>query len=53
MARPLRIEYPGALYHLTARGNAQISIFEDDADRHAFLDLLAQVVARFGWLVHT
>jgi hypothetical protein len=33
MARPLRIEYPGALYHLTSRGNAQEDIFRDDADR--------------------
>ena len=32
MARPLRIEFPGALYHVTARGNARADIFLDDAD---------------------
>jgi hypothetical protein len=32
MARPLRLEFPGALYHVTARGNARAAIFEDDAD---------------------
>ncbi len=36
MARPLRIEYPGALYHLTSRGNRQEDIFVDDADREEF-----------------
>ena len=34
MARPLRIEFAGALYHVTARGNAQEDIFGDDNDRH-------------------
>ena len=37
MARPLRIEFPGALYHLTARGNACADIFVDD-DEIAFLE---------------
>jgi len=36
MARPLRIEYPGALYHITSRGNAQQAIFLDDPDRTSF-----------------
>ena len=40
MARPLRLEFPGALYHITARGNAQQAIFVDDADREHFLRLL-------------
>jgi putative transposase len=52
MARPLRIEYPGALYHLTSRGNAQEDIFQDDADREAFLAVLAAVVERFGWRLY-
>jgi putative transposase len=52
MARPLRIEYPGALYHLTSRGNAQEDIFRDDADREAFLAVLAAVVERFGWRLY-
>lgn len=47
MARPLRIEYPGALYHVTARGNAKQDIFLDHEDRHRFLTVLGLVVARF------
>jgi putative transposase len=52
MARPLRIEFPGALYHITSRGDRREHIFEDDADRLRFLDTLAEVVARFHWLCH-
>ena len=52
MARPLRIEYPGAIYHITSRGNARQDIFLDDGDRTAFLDVLAQAVDRFNWLCH-
>jgi len=42
MARPLRLEFAGACYHLTARGDRQESILEDDEDRLIFLDLLAK-----------
>jgi len=35
MARPLRIEYPGALYHITTRGNARRAVFKDASDRKA------------------
>lgn len=52
MARPLRIEYPGAVYHVTSRGNAQGIIFNDDQDRLSFLDVLAGVVKRYRWLCH-
>ena len=52
MVRPLRIEYPGAHYHLTSRGNAQEDIFRGDADREAFLAVLAAVVERFGWRLY-
>ena len=52
MARPLRIEYPGALYHVTARGNAQQDIFLDDEDRKQFLGVLSRVVSRFHLLLH-
>jgi hypothetical protein len=38
MARPLRLEFPGALYHVTARGNARAAIFEDDAACQCFLE---------------
>ncbi len=52
MARPLRIEYPGAVYHVTARGNRRDAIYKDDKDRHAFLEVLFQVVDRNNWLCH-
>ena len=52
MARPLRIEYPGALYHVTARGNAKQDIFLDHEDRHRFLTVLGLVVARFHLRLH-
>jgi REP element-mobilizing transposase RayT len=49
MARPLRIEFPGALYHVTSRGNEQRPIFRDDTDHTMFLSFLGQAVQRFGW----
>jgi len=52
MARPLRIEYPGAIYHITSRGNAQADIYLEDADRTAFLETLSGVIERFGWVCH-
>lgn len=51
MARPLRIEFPGALYHVTSRGNEQRSIFRANHDREAFLGFLAVATRRFGWSV--
>jgi len=38
MARPLRIEFPGAVYHITSRGNERKAIFRDDQDRKMFLE---------------
>lgn len=52
MARPLRIEFPGALYHVTSRGDRRETIFEDNEDRRMFLGTLAEVVKRFNWLCH-
>jgi len=52
MARPLRIEYDGALYHVTSRGNERKPIFKDDTDRELFLDVLSHVTDRFNWLCH-
>jgi REP element-mobilizing transposase RayT len=52
MARPLRLEFPGALYHITARGDRQEPIFEDDSDRLTFLDLLGKEVVQQGWLLY-
>ena len=42
MARPVRIEYPGAYYHVTSRGNERKAIFRDDQDREIFLKLLSR-----------
>jgi len=52
MARPLRIEYPGAVYHITNRGNDKKAIFKDDQDRETFLKILAFVNRRYHWLCH-
>ena len=52
MARPLRIEFAGALYHVTARGDRREAIYEDDQDRRAYLKILSDVVQRFGWFCY-
>jgi len=52
MARPLRVEYEGAVYHVTSRGNAGAKIFLDDVDRSRFLEVLQEVAARFGWVCY-
>lgn len=52
MARPLRLEFPGALYHITARGDRQEPIAEDDEDRLAFIELLGKEVAQQGWILY-
>jgi len=51
MARALRIEYPGAVYHVTSRGNERRVIFHDGEDCEQFLRLLADAVTRFGWIL--
>ncbi|MDY7075923.1 MAG: transposase, partial [Chloroflexota bacterium] len=52
MARPLRIEFAGALYHVTSRGDAQEDIYRGDDDRLRFLDVVGEIGDRFGWVVH-
>ena len=52
MARPLRIEYPGAIYHVTSRGDRREDIFLTDEDRQVWLDILGKVCNRFNWRVH-
>ena len=52
MARKLRIQYPGAIYHVMNRGDRQEPIFEDDADRERFLETLAEACLKTGWQVH-
>jgi hypothetical protein len=48
MARPLRLQFAGAVYHLTSRGNARQKIFFTDRDRELFLNTLSHVISRFG-----
>jgi REP element-mobilizing transposase RayT len=52
MARPLRLEFAGALYHITARGDRREPIYEDDQDRIGFLGLLGEVNQQHNWLCH-
>ena len=52
MARPIRIEFPGAVYHIFTRGNRQEDIFLDDKDRVLFLKLLSSTVDRLNWVCH-
>jgi REP-associated tyrosine transposase len=52
MSRPIRIEFGGALYHVTSRGDRREAIYEDDTDREQFLSELGEVVQRFNWHCH-
>lgn len=52
MARPLRIELSGGLYHVTSRGDRREAIFFSDDNRLVWLDLLGQVCSRFNWICH-
>ena len=49
---PLRLQFPGAVYHLTSRGNARQKVFFTDADRELFLKTLTRVVRRYDWVCH-
>jgi REP element-mobilizing transposase RayT len=52
MARKLRVEYPGAIYHVMNRGDRREPIFKDDQDYRLFLDTMSVACARTGWQVH-
>jgi REP element-mobilizing transposase RayT len=52
MARKLRLQYPGAIYHLMSRGDRREPVFLDDADRPLFLCTLAEACAKTDWQVH-
>jgi len=52
MARPLRLEFAGALYHVTSRGDRREDIFLGDDDRREWLEVLGTVCSRFNWVVH-
>ena len=52
MTRPLRLEFEGALYHITSRGDRRENIYETDADRQGFVSLLADVCETYTWICH-
>jgi len=52
MSRPLRLEYAGALYHITSRGDRREAIYEDDNDRSAFISVLEGVCDTYNWVCH-
>ncbi|HQO19077.1 MAG TPA: transposase [Acidobacteriota bacterium] len=52
MARPLRLEFVGALHHVTSRGNERGTVFLDDTDRDLFLEMLSSVVEKYKWTCH-
>ena len=53
MSRPVRIEFPGAVYHVTSRSKDNRTVFKDKEDKGAFLNVISNVVDRFGWLIHS
>src|ERR1017187_7994339 len=52
MPRAMRVEYPGAIYHVMGRGDRREDIFVDDVDRQDFLKTLAEAGQKTGWQVH-
>ncbi len=53
MARPLRIEYPGALYHITSRGDGRKNIYLSSIDKTNFLQILGDTCRKYGWYCHS
>jgi putative transposase len=51
VARKIRIEYPGAIYHVMNRGDRREAIFKDDSDRERFLETLGETCAKTSWRV--
>jgi putative transposase len=52
MARQPRMEYPGALYHVMARGDRREQIAHDENDRYSLIETLGEACGKTGWLVH-
>jgi putative transposase len=52
MSRPLRLEFPGALYHVTSRGNEKKAIYRQEDDFTLFLKILSDVCEQFNWVIH-
>ena len=53
MSRPLRVEFPGAIYHVMARGVARMRVFDDDRDYAEFLRLTGDLVRDGAWVAHS
>ena len=53
MSRPVRIEFPGAHYHVTSKGTNEQAVYLDEEDKAVFLNVLSGVVTRFGWRLHS
>ncbi len=52
MPRKIRVQYPGAIYHVTSRGDRGEDVFLDDVDRQDFLKTLAEACQKTGWQLH-
>ena len=52
MPRPLRIEYPGAFYHVTSRGNERKTVYLNNRDREKYLSYLESAHERYGAMIH-
>ena len=52
MTRPLRLEFAGALYHVTSRGDGREEIYLADGDRRVFFDVLAEICVHCNWIIH-
>jgi len=52
MAKPLRLEFAGAIYYVISRGDRQEDIYRDNGDRFRWLNVLDTVCSRFNWIVH-
>ena len=52
MSRPLRLEFPNALYHITSRGDRLEDIYEDDVDRIEYLNIFSSVISQFNWVCY-
>jgi putative transposase len=53
MSRPIRLEFPDALYHITSRGDRREDIYDDDADREAFLKIFSKVIEQNNWYCYS
>jgi len=52
MARPIRLEFAGARYHITSRGNRREAIYEQDNDREKFLTILSDICEQYYWVYY-